>query len=893
VALGDVNKDGNIDLIFGRLMGTGLKILMGNGGGANGSDFKWTYLNSSWSPSATGDFWQMHLSDIDFDGDLDLLAAEGARNLNTGALRLYLGNGSDLPGLNFSWTEVTGKGLPLNNNIPFYGSNYLDFDNDGDKDVVGCSWGNGIMVFQNNMTLPDIPVAKAGSDITSYLGNTVTLDGTNSSDPQDCPGGDVAGTLLTYDWNITDQPIGSTLTDSNLSPSDGVAKPSFVPTHEGDYILSLRVRDSENYWGIIEDYVKITVIFGNTRPFADAGIDCEVEMGTLVALNGSGSFDNEDNFNLLTFDWNVSAGNPATVTLSDESAVNPTFTAPGSLGVYQFTLVVQDSLGLWSHEDEVNITIILPTNVKPIADAGLDFTSYSNVTVTLNGTGSYDLDGNILTWDWNCSSHPTLNIINENSSKPSFIPNSLGLYGFTLRILDDRGSWAEEDFVNVTIIEQNKRPKAFAGDDFSTNLNERTVLNGSASYDIDGEIFTWEWICTNDLDLILENGNSSKPSFTPDNIITYVFTLRVIDNFGLWSNIDTVNVTVIEQIINKIPRANAGENQTVYVNTTVFLNGIASTDEDGSIVTWSWSCTSHPSLSIINRNSATPSFYAAEIGSYTFSLEIKDDQDAWSDLDFITIFVLPEVINKTNETKNTPPTIQITYPKGGETLSNTTQITWIAYDEDGDTLEYTIVLLDGEGEFKRTLTEKLESATLHWAWDTKTEEDGTYMLLITVSDGIDTSTDDSGPIIINNTFLKGPTKKIEPSSSFNTGLFLGILLFIILIIIILVIFLFLKLSKSQDTPTYPPERSLPPSESSEENQIDDASDEQPIEHTEESESLDELPSESPNDLPEELPDQSPDQIKQSYDDPNLESTEQQYTNDNSSSESEEDGSDYK
>jgi len=149
---------------------------------------------------------------VDNDGDLDLLAPKEQYGLY-----LFLGNGSSSPGLNFTWTDVNGKGLPTD--MQFFGSNFLDYDNDGDLDIAACTWGDGIRVYQNNLTLPDIPIARAGGDQIVFIGNTVNLNGKGSYDPQDCPGGDSTGAILTYDWNITGQPGGSSLTDINLTPS--------------------------------------------------------------------------------------------------------------------------------------------------------------------------------------------------------------------------------------------------------------------------------------------------------------------------------------------------------------------------------------------------------------------------------------------------------------------------------------------------------------------------------------------------------------------------------------------------------------------------------------------------------------------------------------------------
>jgi hypothetical protein len=64
---------------------------------------------------------------------------------------------------------------------------------------------------------------------------------------------------------------------------------------------------------------------------------------------------------------------------------------------------------------------------------------------------------------------------------------------------------------------------------------------------------------------------------------------------------------------NKPPVANAGQDQTVAPKSTVTLNGLASSDPDGTISSYSWTQLSGPTVSISNANTAVASFIAPDL----------------------------------------------------------------------------------------------------------------------------------------------------------------------------------------------------------------------------------------------------------------------------------------
>ncbi|MDD4748213.1 MAG: DPP IV N-terminal domain-containing protein [Salinivirgaceae bacterium] len=75
------------------------------------------------------------------------------------------------------------------------------------------------------------PVANAGEAQIVNVGDTVELDGSESSDDD--------GDSLTYSWSITSAPDGST---AALSDS-GIVNPTFIPDVVGDYSIQLIVND--------------------------------------------------------------------------------------------------------------------------------------------------------------------------------------------------------------------------------------------------------------------------------------------------------------------------------------------------------------------------------------------------------------------------------------------------------------------------------------------------------------------------------------------------------------------------------------------------------------------------------------------------------------------------
>jgi formylglycine-generating enzyme required for sulfatase activity len=367
-----------------------------------------------------------------------------------------------------------------------------------------------------------------------------------------------------------------------------------------------------------QQQVLVEVEVGNRAPTASGGPDQQVEIGAVVTLNGSGSIDADGD--ALTYRWTAPVG----VTLSSETAVQPTFTTV-TAGTYRFVLVVSDGR-LSSAADEVVVTAGSPgpVNAAPLASAGPDQTVGVGTVVRLDGRGSRDADGDALSYVWRGPSGVVLS--GTISSRPTFSASSPGTYAFVLTVSDGQATSAP-DTVWVTVA--NQPPVSSAGANQTGYVGTTVTLDGSESRDPDGSSLSYRW--TVPAGVSLSSATVVRPSFTPDRVGTYRFVLVVSDG-ELASPADTVVVTVA----NRAPTASAGPDQQAEVGAVVQLDGSGSRDPDGDGLTYQWRTAEGGVLS--NARAVRPGFSASEAGVYHCALVVNDGQSD-SAADTVAVFV--------------------------------------------------------------------------------------------------------------------------------------------------------------------------------------------------------------------------------------------------------------
>ena len=403
----------------------------------------------------------------------------------------------------------------------------------------GCSAGFGSAIGGSGLcdkSSPDAPpVAVAGADQSVLVGSTVTLDGSNSRDPDGKP--------ITYLWTLRNKPAGSA---AALSSTNGPL-PTFVADKAGVYVAQLVVNDGLKDSALA--FVTITTAEQNAAPVANAGSNQNVSVNTTVTLDGS--FSSDANRDPLIYTWKLeSIPSGSSATLSSTSAVRPTFTADKA-GSYVASLSVSDGT-LISNFATVTVTASA-VNSAPTARIGSIAPVAVGKTITLDGSASSDPDRDPLTYQWVLISQPTGSneaLSSTSIAKPTLLVSTAGNYVASL-VVNDGTAQSDHAFVTITAMAP---PVAKAQITDGTNpitgdipSGTALTLDASQSTDPAKASLTYKWrltIAPPANTVAIANDTAAKASFTPTEPGNYVITL-VASNAAADSNLVTLLLKVV------------------------------------------------------------------------------------------------------------------------------------------------------------------------------------------------------------------------------------------------------------------------------------------------------------------------------------------------------------
>lgn len=232
----------------------------------------------------------------------------------------------------------------------------------------------------------------------------------------------------------------------------------------------------------------------------------------------------------------------------------------------------------------------------------------------------------------------------NSSSLIKAVPNILSSL-VIVSILSACGGSSSDDNTNTegNGVTANVAPTVDTGSE--QTVNEGAVVNLTAiASDADGSITSYQWSQTSGTAVNFTSIDAATTNFTSPMVSadeTLIFSLLVTDNDGGTAS-DTVNVIVTNiQSENNLPVANAGFDQTVFLDSTVELTGSQSSDSDGDTLSYAWSLAILPygsMASLFNETDESPSFVADVVGSYTVELTVSDGL-ANSETDSVEIVV--------------------------------------------------------------------------------------------------------------------------------------------------------------------------------------------------------------------------------------------------------------
>ena len=451
----------------------------------------------------------------------------------------------------------------------------------------------------NVLFVNDSPVADAGPNQTVDEGSPVTLNGSNSFDPD-------FGDTITYQWIQTGGSPTVMLNGANT------ATPSFTAPNVGPGGTSLTFKLTVTDLGGLEDSdtTIINVSFVNQPPIADAGPNQTKEEETEVTLDGSNSSDPDEGDGIKSYRWSQKEG--PNVKLSDDKVAKPTFKAPNVVGSksLKFELTVTDFGNL--KDTDTTIVNVTGDNDPPTADAGPDQSKGEEAAVTLNGSNSSDPDDGVESYRWRQTSGPPIILSNPQVKKPTFkAPNVVGSKSLKFELtVTDFGNLKDTDTTIVNVTGDNDPPTADAGPDQAVDEEEAIVeLDGAGSRDPDDGIKSYRWSQKEGPQVTLSNPLDVHPTFTPPNVLesgaSLTFELIVTDVGGL-ENVDATIVNVTGD--NDPPKANAGVDQKVLEKNTVILDGSNSFDPDDGIASFRWKQVTGQSVTFSDPTSAQPTF---------------------------------------------------------------------------------------------------------------------------------------------------------------------------------------------------------------------------------------------------------------------------------------------
>jgi len=259
----------------------------------------------------------------------------------------------------------------------------------------------------------------------------------------------------------------------------------------------------------------------------------------------------------------------------------------------------------------------------------------------------------------------------------------------TLTVSTGTGIISQDDLRVLTTSKPALSPIANAGTNQTVNELDVVTLDGTGSFDPNTPplTLTYAWTEESGIPVTLTGANTATPTFTAPGVTpmgaALVFRLAVSNGVASGSS---SFVTVNVNSVNAPPTANAGADQSVGEASLVTLDGSASSDPDGDLLTLQWSQVSGPTVTLNGSDTVNPTFTAPDVtfaqgaSALQFQLVVNDGQVS-SGASTVTITVTnindaPVANAGTNQTVNELATVALDGTASSDPDGNTLSYAW-------------------------------------------------------------------------------------------------------------------------------------------------------------------------------------------------------------------------
>ena len=501
---------------------------------------------------------------------------------------------------------------------------------------------------------------------------------------------------------------------------------------------------------------------GNLFPIADAGADLEVDVDATVTLDASASSDADGN--ITSYSWSQTSG--AEVSIGDANSEVTTFVVPESAADsnLSFELTVFDDDNASATDSLVVVVSAanggsnLPDDSIPVANAGDDQRVNEGVTVDLDASASSAAGGSIATYQWTQIDGTEVALRNANSAQASFtapeVSSEINLI-FRLTVTNTNGATAN-DSVIITVLD-NEAPVANASAVDQAYEGASVTLDASASSDPDGSIVAYLWEQTvgpiaSIADSTAEITTFTAPAVDGDTAVTFLLT--VTDDVGSRHAVE-VGITIV---YNTPPVADAGAGSQANENSSVVLDGSASSDVEDSNLTYLWQQvdSSGYSVTLNDTSSAHALFVTPEVAADTnlsFQLTVTDSFGKSSDAD-VTVSVIyntpPTADAGNNQAAHENASVQLDASASSDVEDSNLSYLWQQVDSSG----YSVSFSDANSSNPNFITPEVTADT-------------NLTFQLTVTDSLGKSSDAN--VTISITYNNPPIASAGADQSVNEG----------------------------------------------------------------------------------------------------------------------------